>query len=98
MYYENVLSDYGYTPKYKCYVCDSIGLVFKQGEAGKDIPVNVCHNCGYFCRGERDYADEKIWRDAWKENGSIKLFDLPLQENVADMFSSYRDISKQTMA
>lgn len=80
MDYEMILKDYGYQPKYQCPLCKKHGLVFVPGEMDPKIPLNICHSCGYIWRYKRIPKDEKIWLDSWKENGSIYLYDLPIQE------------------
>ena len=80
MNFETLLVDVNSKPLYECSVCKEIGLISRPGEIPDDFPINICHNCGYIWKYNRNLYDEKLWFDSWKENGSIVLYDLPLKE------------------
>jgi len=80
MNYELLLKDFNYPIKYMCPVCNTVGLAFRHNDERKKIPWNICHTCGYVCGFKRSYRDERKWLASWKENGSIRIYDLPLNE------------------
>lgn len=90
MCYESLLSDVEFKPQHMCPVCKEKGLITKPGEMPEDFPINICHNCGYIWKYYRNRNNEKLWHYAWKENGSIVLYDLPLRERC-ELFEKIQD-------
>lgn len=79
MDYSVILQDFDYPIKFKCHVCHKIGLPFERIDNNK-MPWNLCHSCGYYHTNKRSISDERKWYKSWKENGSLFLFDLPMQD------------------
>lgn len=90
MSFQSLLIDTDKKPQYRCSVCKKIGLITRPGVIPEQIPINICHNCGYIWKYYRNLSDEKKWLDAWKENGSIVLYDLSLQERC-ELFEKIQD-------